>query len=88
MTDTGLPVSAPTKDADKSADKASGYRTTSIVAAPIKNAHGVSVGVVELINRTPLGTVYTADDVEIVEALTAVGAVSLENMSKEWVMFS
>ena len=73
---------------DKSADKASGYRTTSIVAAPIKNAHGVSVGVVELINRTPLGTVYTADDVEIVEALTAVGAVSLENMSKEWVMFS
>jgi signal transduction histidine kinase/putative methionine-R-sulfoxide reductase with GAF domain len=58
-------------------DMVSGYRTRSILAAPMKNHLGKTIGVVQVLNKT-LGD-FTDDDADILAALATQAAVSIDN---------
>src|SRR5579859_3355157 len=58
-------------------DMLSGYRTRSILGAPMKNHLGKTIGVVQVLNKK-VGE-FTADDTEILGALATQAAVSIDN---------
>jgi sigma-B regulation protein RsbU (phosphoserine phosphatase) len=62
---------------DPSTDKRSGYRTRSILCAPIKNRKGAVVGVFQLLNRR--GGAFDDADVEVLSALSVQAALAIEN---------
>jgi signal transduction histidine kinase len=78
---TGKPLHV--RDAYKDArfspewDMASGYRTRSILAAPMKNHLGKTIGVVQVLNKK--GGDFTEIDIDILAALATQAAVSLDN---------
>jgi signal transduction histidine kinase/putative methionine-R-sulfoxide reductase with GAF domain len=67
------------KDARFSAewDMSSGYRTRSILAAPMKNHLGKTIGVVQVLNKKR--GEFTDDDADILAALATQAAVSIDN---------
>ncbi|ORZ34574.1 hypothetical protein BCR44DRAFT_1435973 [Catenaria anguillulae PL171] len=77
---TGQPINIPDAYADprfnKDVDKTTGYRTSSILCMPIKNADGAIVGVTQMINK--LNGVFTADDEQLLDAFSAQAAVAIE----------
>jgi len=58
-------------------DMASGYRTRSILAAPLKNHLGRTVGVVQVLNK--LRGEFTQEDIALLSALATQAAVSIDN---------
>ena len=58
-------------------DMISGYRTRSILAAPMKNHLGKTIGVVQVLNKKK--DEFTADDEDILDALATQAAVSIDN---------
>ncbi len=58
-------------------DMLSGYRTASILAAPMKNHLGKTMGVVQVLNKK-VGD-FTEDDADILAALSTQAAVSIDN---------
>jgi signal transduction histidine kinase/putative methionine-R-sulfoxide reductase with GAF domain len=58
-------------------DMLSGYRTRSILAAPMKNHLGKTIGVVQVLNKTRGD--FTDDDADILAALATQAAVSIDN---------
>ena len=58
-------------------DSRSGYRTRSILCAPMRNNHGVIVGVLQVLNKK--GGPFTKDDEELLIALSGQAAVAIEN---------
>jgi signal transduction histidine kinase/putative methionine-R-sulfoxide reductase with GAF domain len=58
-------------------DLLSGYRTRSILAAPMKNHLGRTIGVVQVLNKTR--GEFTEDDADILAALATQAAVSIDN---------
>jgi signal transduction histidine kinase/putative methionine-R-sulfoxide reductase with GAF domain len=58
-------------------DMLSGYRTRSILAAPMKNHLGKTIGVVQVLNKHR--GEFTDDDAEILAALATQAAVSIDN---------
>jgi signal transduction histidine kinase/putative methionine-R-sulfoxide reductase with GAF domain len=58
-------------------DMLSGYRTHSILAAPMKNHLGKTIGVVQVLNKNR--GEFTDDDAEILAALATQAAVSIDN---------
>jgi signal transduction histidine kinase/putative methionine-R-sulfoxide reductase with GAF domain len=58
-------------------DLLSGYRTRSILAAPMKNHLGKTIGVVQVLNKKR--DEFTDDDAEILAALATQAAVSIDN---------
>jgi signal transduction histidine kinase/putative methionine-R-sulfoxide reductase with GAF domain len=58
-------------------DMLSGYRTRSILAAPMKNHLGKTIGVVQVLNKK-VGD-FTDDDADILAALATQAAVSIDN---------
>jgi signal transduction histidine kinase len=58
-------------------DLISGYRTRSILAAPMKNHLGKTIGVVQVLNKTR--GEFTDDDADILAALATQAAVSIDN---------
>ncbi len=58
-------------------DMLSGYRTRSILAAPMKNHLGKTIGVVQVLNKTR--GEFTDDDADILAALATQAAVSIDN---------
>ncbi len=58
-------------------DMLSGYRTRSILAAPMKNHLGRTIGVVQVLNKKR--GEFTDDDAEILAALATQAAVSIDN---------
>lgn len=54
-----------------------GYRTRSILAAPMKNHLGKTIGVVQVLNKKRGD--FTEDDAEILAALSTQAAVSIDN---------
>ncbi|MGA7123844.1 MAG: GAF domain-containing sensor histidine kinase [Polyangiaceae bacterium] len=58
-------------------DMLSGYRTRSILAAPIRNHLGKTMGVVQVLNKKR--GEFTDDDAEILAALATQAAVSIDN---------
>jgi signal transduction histidine kinase/putative methionine-R-sulfoxide reductase with GAF domain len=58
-------------------DMLSGYRTRSILAAPMKNHLGKTIGVVQVLNKTR--GEFSDDDADILAALATQAAVSIDN---------
>jgi signal transduction histidine kinase len=58
-------------------DALSGYRTRSILAAPMKNHLGKTIGVVQVLNKKRGD--FTDDDADILAALATQAAVSIDN---------
>ena len=65
----------------RSFDKATGYRSTSVLAIPFKDQYGEVIGVLQLINKRDGEAVTTFEpvDVALVEALAAQAAVVMVN---------
>jgi len=79
---TGETVNIPDAYKDdrfnRDVDKASGYRTRSMLTMPMVNTHGKVVGVVQVLNKSG-ERAFEADDEELLRALTSQAAVSIEN---------
>jgi signal transduction histidine kinase len=58
-------------------DSRSGYRTQSILCAPMRNNQGDIVGVLQVLNKK--GGPFTADDEELLLALASQAAMAIEN---------
>ncbi len=59
-------------------DVLTGYRTTSILAAPLKNHLGRTIGVIQILNKR--GAVeFTTEDEAILSALSTQAAVAIDN---------
>lgn len=58
-------------------DSRSGYRTQSILCAPMRNNHSVIVGVLQVLNKK--GGPFTKDDEELLIALSGQAAMAIEN---------
>lgn len=58
-------------------DLRSGYRTKSILCMPMRNNHGATVGVIQVLNKAD--GPFTAEDEALLSALASQAAVSIEN---------
>ena len=58
-------------------DRRTGYRTRSTLCVPLKNQHGRNIGVVQVLNKS--AGEFTEEDAELLHALAAQAAVSIEN---------
>ncbi len=81
VAETGMPISIDDAYADARFnpewDMLSGYRTRSILAAPMKNHEGRTIGVVQVLNKQ--SGPFTAEDGVILAALATQAAVSIDN---------
>jgi signal transduction histidine kinase/putative methionine-R-sulfoxide reductase with GAF domain len=59
-------------------DVLTGYRTTSMLAAPLKNHLGRTIGVIQVLNKQH-GGVFTDEDEAILAALSTQAAVAIDN---------
>ncbi len=59
-------------------DRETGYRTRSLIGAPLRDARGRIIGVLQALNRRD-GRSFDTDDLEILECLATQAAVALEN---------
>jgi signal transduction histidine kinase len=79
---TGETVNIPDAYADdrfnREVDRASGYRTRSLLTMPMLNTHGKVVGVVQVLNKSD-GQAFDKEDEDLLRALTSQAAVSIEN---------
>ncbi len=58
-------------------DRRTGYRTRSTLCVPMKNQHGRTIGVVQVLNKQD--GEFDEEDIELLTALAAQAAVSIEN---------
>jgi len=63
---------------DRSWDDKSGYRTRAIMAVPMKNHVGRTIGVLQLLNKKS-GAEFTADDESLLASLATQAAISIDN---------
>lgn len=63
---------------NKDFDQRSGYKTKSILCMPIKNPAGEIIGAIQVLNKKD-GTVFTADDEDLLGAFVSLAGISLEN---------
>lgn len=79
LTGETLVVADPSSDDrfDASVDRRTGYRTRNILCVPLRGTTGESLGVIQVINRKH-GT-FNSDDVELLETIAGVVAISFEN---------
>ena len=61
-------------------DQQTGYATASLLCAPIRNAKGETIGVVEMLNK--LDGAFDADDLTLLEGMTSQCAISLEALQR------
>jgi Nif-specific regulatory protein len=77
---TGETVNVPTTTADShffaGVDQKTGYRTASVIAAPMRDRNGTIIGVVQLLNKR--GGPFTREDGEALAVLAAQAAVAVE----------
>ncbi len=59
-------------------DALTGYRTTSMLAAPLKNHLGRTIGVIQVLNKLR-GDEFTTEDEALVGALSTQAAVAIDN---------
>jgi signal transduction histidine kinase/putative methionine-R-sulfoxide reductase with GAF domain len=59
-------------------DTLSGFKTTSMLAAPLKNHLGRTIGVVQVLNKTA-GAEFTSEDEALMAALSTQAAVAIDN---------
>ncbi|MBM3236617.1 GAF domain-containing protein [Candidatus Poribacteria bacterium] len=77
-----IPVAVPDVSADPrfygDVDKASGFKTRSIICVPMKNPNGEIIGVLQAINKLD-GTPFTNEDISLFSAFADQAAIALEN---------
>jgi adenylate cyclase len=61
-------------------DEQTGYTTTSLICAPIRNAKGSTIGVAEVLNK--IDGAFNTDDLALLEGMTRECAVSLEALQR------
>src|SRR5690606_12055409 len=59
-------------------DALSGYRTTSMLAAPLKNHLGRTIGVIQVLNKRR-GEEFTPEDEDLLTTLSTQAAVAIDN---------
>ncbi len=59
-------------------DALTGYRTTSMLAAPLKNHLGRTIGVIQVLNKVR-GAEFTLEDEALLSALSTQAAVAIDN---------
>jgi PAS domain S-box-containing protein len=78
---TGETINIPDAYADarfnQDVDRRTGYRTRTILCAPVRDGAGVIVGVAQVLNKT--GGPFTRDDVRLLDALSAQAFIALDN---------
>ncbi|MEW5725768.1 MAG: GAF domain-containing protein, partial [Thermodesulfobacteriota bacterium] len=62
---------------NRSVDEKTGYRTRNILCGPVKNLHGQTVGVIQLINKKK--GAFTGRDVALFKAFAYQTAIAVEN---------
>ena len=79
---TGVPIRVSDAYQDdrfeRSWDALTGYRTKSMLAAPLKNHRGQTIGVIQVLNKTA-GEEFTAADEEMMTVLSTQAAVAIDN---------
>ncbi|KAM6967490.1 dual 3',5'-cyclic-AMP and -GMP phosphodiesterase 11A [Aplochiton taeniatus] len=60
-------------------DKLTGYKTQSILCMPICNSDGEVIGVVQAINKNPVGTPFTEDDEKVLQMYLPFCGISIFN---------
>jgi signal transduction histidine kinase/putative methionine-R-sulfoxide reductase with GAF domain len=63
---------------DRSWDALTGYRTKNMLAAPLKNYRGQTIGVIQVLNKTSGGD-FTVQDEEMMNVLSTQAAVAVDN---------
>ncbi len=78
---TGRPVNIPDAYADPrfspEVDRQTGYRTRTVMAAPVRTSAGMLLGVLEVLNK--VGGPFNAEDEAILGALASQAAVAVHN---------
>jgi adenylate cyclase len=78
---TGQTINIPDAYADsrfnQEVDRRTGYRTRTILCAPIRDAQGTIVGVAQVLNKA--SGPFTRDDEELLAALSAQAFIALDN---------
>ncbi|MCA9594586.1 MAG: GAF domain-containing protein [Myxococcales bacterium] len=79
---TGRPIRLSDAYADerfeRQWDALTGYRTTSMLAAPLKNHLGRTIGVIQVLNKVR-GAEFTVEDEALLTALSTQAAVAIDN---------
>uniref|UniRef100_H3DM45 Phosphodiesterase n=1 Tax=Tetraodon nigroviridis TaxID=99883 RepID=H3DM45_TETNG len=60
-------------------DKLTGYKTQSILCLAICNSDGEVIGVVQAINKSPMGTPFTEDDEKVLQMYLPFCGISISN---------
>ncbi|XP_018544186.1 dual 3',5'-cyclic-AMP and -GMP phosphodiesterase 11A [Lates calcarifer] len=60
-------------------DKLTGYKTQSILCMAICNSDGEVIGVVQAINKSPIGTPFTEDDEKVLQMYLPFCGISISN---------
>jgi len=72
-----IPDAYKDKRFNRNVDEQTGFRTTSIVCAPVKTVKGEVIGVTQALNKKK--SQFTADDLNLLEAITTQAAVALQS---------
>ncbi len=62
---------------NRTVDEATGYKTKTIVAAPVRTVKGEVIGVIQILNKNK--GAFTQGDLELLEAMTTQAAVALQS---------
>ncbi|EAQ29335.1 Adenylate/Guanylate Cyclase [Erythrobacter sp. NAP1] len=76
----GLIIHDPYTDPrfNKDVDAQTGFTTTSILASPIRNARGETIGVAQVLNK--VAGEFNEQDLQVLEGITSQCAITLESM--------
>ncbi|KAH6578111.1 hypothetical protein BASA60_003793 [Batrachochytrium salamandrivorans] len=84
---SGQPINIPDAYKDErfnpAVDKQTGYRTRNILCMPIKNIHGESIGVTQMINKKT--GAFTIEDEKILSSFSAQEEFMRENPCNKWI---
>ncbi|HEX9570381.1 MAG TPA: GAF domain-containing protein [Rhodospirillales bacterium] len=72
-----IPDAYKDKRFNRNVDEQTGFRTTTIVCAPVKTVKGEVIGVTQALNKK--NGQFTADDLNLLEAITTQAAVALQS---------
>ncbi len=72
-----IPDAYKDKRFNRNVDEQTGFRTTSIVCAPVKTVKGEVIGVTQALNKKT--GQFSADDLNLLEAITTQAAVALQS---------
>ena len=60
-------------------DQETGYRTYSILTVPFQNAEGVYFGAFQAINKRPIGSTFSEEDVQLIQLAATYAGKAIEN---------